>query len=139
MLFKSKSPSEQYEYFNKVSESDIIVSERFQGKLDFLGFNKVRREYVNELLELYLEKNVEILDQFYIHLMSIDDFRKVIEEHSTVDHLKKVFDAHFRSLFEEDLTLDYVFKRRKIAYTHARIGVLPNWMISAYTLMNQLI
>lgn len=139
MLFKSKSPSEQYEYFNKVSESDIIVSERFQGKLDFLGFNKVRREYVHELLELYLEKNVELLDQFYVHLMSIDDFRTVIEEHSTVDHLKKVFDAHFRSLFEEDLTLDYVFKRRKIAYTHARIGVLPNWMISAYTLMNQLI
>lgn len=141
MLFKSKakSPNEQYEYFNEVAESDIIVSERFQGKLDFLGFNKVRREYVNELLELYLEKNVEILDQFYIHLMSIDDFKKVIEEHSTVDHLKKVFDAHFRSLFEEDLTLDYVFKRRKIAYTHARIGVLPNWMISAYTLMNQLI
>ncbi len=58
MLFKSKSPSEQYEYFNKVSESDIIVSERFQGKLDFLGFNKVRREYVHELLELYLEKTL---------------------------------------------------------------------------------
>ncbi|GGG18964.1 hypothetical protein GCM10007425_11840 [Lysinibacillus alkalisoli] len=32
-----------------------------------------------------------------------------------------------------------MFKRRKIAYTHARLGVLPNWMISAYTLVNQLI
>lgn len=136
---KAKSPNEQYEYFNEVAESDIVVSERFQGKLDFLGFNKVRREYVHELLEIYLEKNEEILDQFYIHLMSIDEFRVVIEAHTTVDHLKKVFDAHFRSLFEEDLSLDYVFKRRKIAYTHARIGVLPNWMISAYTLMNQLI
>lgn len=141
MFFKTKNKSlnEQYEYFNEVTESDIMVSERFQGKLDFLGFNKVRREYVNELLELYLEKNTELLDQFYVHLMSIEDFRKVIDEHSTVDHLKKVFDAHFRSLFEDDLSLDYIFKRRKIAYTHARIGVLPNWMISAYTLMNQLI
>lgn len=141
MFFKTKNKSlnEQYEYFNEVTESDIMVSERFQGKLDFLGFNKVRREYVNELLALYLEKNTELLDQFYVHLMSIEDFRKVIEEHSTVDHLKKVFDAHFRSLFEDDLSLDYIFKRRKIAYTHARIGVLPNWMISAYTLMNQLI
>ena len=37
------------------------------------------------------------------------------------------------------MDLDYVFKRRKIAYVHARIGVLPNWMISAYTLINQLI
>ncbi|MDP1395220.1 methyl-accepting chemotaxis protein [Lysinibacillus capsici] len=43
------------------------------------------------------------------------------------------------SLFDDELDLDYVFKRRKIAYVHARIGVLPNWMISAYTLINQLI
>ena len=53
--------------------------------------------------------------------------------------MKGLFDSHFISLFDDELDLDYVFKRRKIAYVHARIGVLPNWMISAYTLINQLI
>lgn len=140
MFFKVKpSVKDKYGYFNEVTESDIKVSERFQGKLDFLGFNKVRREYVNELLELYTANHVELLDQFYSHLMSIEQFSEIITEHSSIDHLKKVFDTHFRSLFEEELSLDYVFKRRKIAYTHAKIGVLPNWMISAYTLLNQLI
>ncbi|WP_010308506.1 protoglobin domain-containing protein [Kurthia senegalensis] len=140
MFFKVKaSAKEKYGYFNEVTESDIKVSERFQGKLDFLGFNQVRREYVNELLELYIANHVQLLDQFYAHLMSIDQFSQIITEHSSIDHLKKVFDTHFRSLFEEELSLDYVFKRRKIAYTHAKIGVLPNWMISAYTLLNQLI
>lgn len=56
-----------------------------------------------------------------------------------MERLKGLFDSHFISLFDDELDLDYVFKRRKIAYVHARIGVLPNWMISAYTLINQLI
>lgn len=137
MLFKS-TPLKDYKYITN-EESDISTNNRFKEKLDFLAISKIRRELVKELRQIYDNNRDYILDNFYEHLLAIEEFKKIILEYSTIDRLKQTFDRHFISLFEDDLDIHYVFKRRKIAYTHARIGVLPNWMISAYTLINQLI
>ena len=137
MFFKQRS-LKNYQYLSNEA-SDIETNERFKEKLDFLAVTKVRRKSIRELRALYEANRTQILTTFYEHLLSIDDFRQIIEEHSYVGRLKQTFDYYFMSLFEDDLDTHYVFKRRKIAFTHARIGVLPNWMMSAYTLMNQLI
>ncbi|MEG0384548.1 MAG: protoglobin domain-containing protein [Solibacillus sp.] len=136
-MFTKKKPT-NFNYFSEANTSDIQVNERFQEKLNFLALTKLRRESVHFLLKIYEDNRKDILDNFYERLLAIPDFNRVINTHTHVDRLKGLFDKHFISLFEDELDLDYVFKRRKIAYTHARIGVLPNWMISAYTLFNQL-
>lgn len=136
MLLKKRK---NFDYFSATNHSDINANERFKEKLDFLALSQIRRESVGFLRDIYENNRTEILDNFYNRLLEIPDFNKLINKHSTVERLKKLFDLHFISLFEDELNLDYVFKRRKIAYTHAKIGVLPNWMISAYTLINQLI
>lgn len=134
-----KSKVGNYEYFGEASTSDIQTNERFKEKLDFLALSKVRRHSVSLLSQIYTENRNDILDNFYTRLLSIPEFKKIIVENSSVERLKVTFDRHFSSLFQDELNIEYVFKRRRIAYTHARIGVLPNWMISAYTLINQLI
>lgn len=138
MIFKKKKEI-KYDYFSEMDRSDIKANERFKEKLDFLALSQIRRESVTFLREIYVDNRNYILDNFYNRLLEIPEFNEVINTHSSVERLKKLFDGHFISLFEDELDLAYVFKRRKIAYTHARIGVLPNWMISAYTLINQLI
>ena len=134
-----KRKIDNYDYFSKLSDSDIHANERFKEKLDFLALNHVRRKSVSVLNRIYHDNRQEILDKFYERLLNIPEFKKIITDNSSVERLKVTFDHHFTSLFQDDLDLEYVFKRRKIAYTHARVGVLPNWMISAYTLINQLI
>lgn len=138
MMF-AKKKSKNFNYFSETNYSDIQTNERFQEKLDFLALTKIRRDSVSFLRSIYQDNRKDILDKFYNRLLEIPEFKNVINTHSTVDRLKSLFDAHFISLFEDELNIEYVFKRRKIAFTHARIGVLPNWMISAYTLFNQLI
>ncbi|WP_153731704.1 protoglobin domain-containing protein [Sporosarcina obsidiansis] len=135
----TKRPKKQFDYFSSANHSDILANARFQEKLNFLALTNVRRESVAHLKKIYQQNHHEILEKFYERLLSIPAFNEIIMNHSSVERLKKLFDAHFLSLFEDELNIEYVFKRRKIAYTHARIGVLPNWMISAYTLINQLI
>ncbi|HWI46978.1 MAG TPA: methyl-accepting chemotaxis protein, partial [Rummeliibacillus sp.] len=132
-------PKKHFQYFSATPGSDINANERFQVKLDFLGLSSIRRASVQDLRELYDKHHNEILDGFYGHLMSFSEFREVIEKYSSVERLKISFDKHFRSLFEDQLDLQYIFNRRKIAHTHAKLGVLPDWMISAYTLINQII
>ncbi|MGE7112940.1 protoglobin domain-containing protein [Lysinibacillus sp. NPDC047702] len=138
MMFAKKKPK-NFNYFSETNYSDIQTNERFQEKLDFLALTKIRRDSVSFLRSIYQDNRKDILDKFYNRLLEIPEFKNVISTHSTIDRLKGLFDAHFISLFEDELNIEYVFKRRKIAFTHARIGVLPNWMISAYTLFNQLI
>ncbi|WP_274307155.1 protoglobin domain-containing protein [Solibacillus daqui] len=127
------------DYFTTADNSDIQSNERFKEKLDFLALTRERRESVGILKEIYIENRDYILTSFYDRLLQTEIFRTIISANSTVERLKVTFDKHFMSLFNDDLDIDYVFKRRQIAYTHARIGVLPNWMIAAYTLINQLI
>ena len=138
-MFGFKKKVDEYNYFNKEHASDLEVNERFQEKLDFLALSRVRRDSVKALSNIYNENRDYIMDSFYDRLFEINTFKKIINSHSSVDRLKVTFDNYFKSLFVEELSIDYVFARRKIAHTHARIGVLPNWMISAYTLINQLI
>lgn len=128
-----------YDYFSKLSDSDIHANERFKEKLDFLALNQVRRKSVSVLNQIYHDNRQDILNKFYERLMHIPEFKQIITDNSSVERLKVTFDRHFTSVFSDELNIEYVFKRRKIAYTHARVGVLPNWMISAYTLINQLI
>lgn len=139
MLGRKSKNLENYEYFSKVASSDIEANERFKEKLDFLSLSQIRRESVNQLKEIYVQNRDYILNSFYSRLLEIPEFNQIINTYSSVERLKKTFDRHFMSLFEDELNIDYVFTRRRIAYTHARIGVLPNWMLSAYTLINQLI
>lgn len=134
-----KSKIDNYDYFDEISQSDIQANERFKEKLDFLALSKIRRQSVSLLNQIYTDNRNDILDNFYTRLLSIPEFKKIIVDNSSVERLKVTFDRHFSSLFQDELNIEYVFKRRRIAYTHARIGVLPNWMISAYTLINQLI
>lgn len=139
MFNRKKRNMDAYEYFERHQKSDIDANERFKEKLDFLSLSEIRRKSVLQLREIYQDNREHILNNFYNRLLEIEQFSAIIHEHSSVERLKHTFDLHFISLFEDELNIDYVFKRRRIAYTHARIGVLPNWMISAYTLINQLI
>ncbi len=137
-MFGKNRKFQYYEYFSHSQQSDIETSERFKEKLDFLALTKIRRDSVRSLRQLYSENKEYILEMFYKRILEIPELSNIITSYSSVERLKITLDRHFISLFEDELTIEYVFKRRKIAYTHARIGVLPNWMISAYTLINQL-
>ncbi|MBK3495765.1 CZB domain-containing protein [Viridibacillus sp. YIM B01967] len=136
MFGKTKN---HYQYFSSSPVSDIASNERFQEKLNFLGLSQIRRDSIIQLKEIYEKNHEVILDKFYDRLMQMDEFKEIIDQYSTVGKLKILIHAHFMSLFQDKLDLNYIFRRRKIAYTHAKIGVLPNWMISAYTLINQFI
>ena len=138
-MFSFKKKNENYDYFNSGNNSDIEVNERFKEKLDFLALSRVRRDSVKALNQIYIENREYIMDNFYKRLFEIDKFKQIITKHTTIDHLKITFNKHFQSVFVEELSIEYVFARRRIAHKHAKIGVLPNWMISAYTVVNQLI
>ncbi len=127
-----------YSYLSLLSHSDIDANERLKEKLDFLGISQIRRETVSTLKEIYIKNHESILSKFYDRLHQNDYLHRVINEHTNDEKLKKSFHHYMLSLFSDKLDITYVFSRRAIAEAHARIGLTPEWMLSAYTLLNQL-
>lgn len=133
-----KESIKNYDYFSLVSHSDINANERLKEKLDFLGISQIRKETVSHLKEIFLQNSDHILSSFYSKLHSNQHMHEIIEAHTTDERLKKSFYLYMESLFDDDLDINYVFRRRSIAEVHARIGLTPDWMLSAYTILNQL-
>ena len=137
-MFKNKN-LEKYDYFSLYSQSDIDqANERLKEKLDLLGITSVRKETVHQLKELYIAHYEEIFEKFFDRLQTMSYFDEMIQTHVTKNKLKKMIHLYLLSLFEDDLDLYYVFKRRAIAEAHAKIGLTPDWFLPMIHLINQL-
>lgn len=121
-----------------VSYSDIEANERLKEKLDLLGITCIRKQTLETLKEIYLENEEHIIGSFYKRLHSLPYLDEIIRTHTTDVRLKKTFHLYMVSLLDDELDLKYVFTRRSIAETHARIGLTPDWILSAFSLLKQL-
>lgn len=137
MIFKKRM--KDLSFFSSEGKSDIEANERFKEKLDFIAFSHKNRESVKQIKEIYMEHHEEILETFYNRLMGITHTKELIEKNFSFEQLAETIHSYLLSLFEDDLNLTYVFKRRAIAEAHARIGLALNWALSAFDLLNQLI
>jgi methyl-accepting chemotaxis protein len=116
--------------------TDIETNERFKEKLQFLGVTKRNRETVKQLQELYAEYHEEILESFIIRFKDIPQVRGKLGQENE-ENIKQAFHVYLISLFEDDLDLYYVFKRRAIAEMHEKIGLTPDWLIPVFHLLSQ--
>lgn len=124
--------------FKNEGITDIEANERFKEKLQFLGITKENRESVKQLQEIYYEHHEEILTNFIERLLEIPQMREKVELNSSREKLKKAFHVYLLSLFEDDLDLYYVFKRRAIADIHEEIGLTSDWLVPSFHLLSQL-
>ncbi|WLR57379.1 protoglobin domain-containing protein [Mesobacillus subterraneus] len=129
------SSKRKFSIFNE-GITDIETNERFKEKLKFLGMTKQNRETVTQLQELYAEYHEEILGSFIVRFKEIPH---ILEKMGTVDeeNIQQAFHVYLISLFEDDLDLYYVFKRRTIAEMHEKLGVTPDWLIPVFHILSQ--
>lgn len=136
MFMKDKMMN--YSYFDTEHHSDITANERLKEKLDFLRISKIRKDSVRRLKEVFEKHHQEIVDKFYVRLHEVPFLHQLLIKHEDEQRGKKIFYSYMISLFDDVLDLEYVFKRRAIAEANARIGLTPDWILPAFTLINQL-
>ncbi|WP_126426961.1 globin-coupled sensor protein [Brevibacillus marinus] len=88
---------------------------------------------VAKTLQPIMEANVEeLVDDFYRNLSLSDELLAIVEQHSSLDRLKKTLRQHIIELFSGVIDADFLQKRIRIAHAHVRIGLLPKWYIAAF-------
>ncbi|WP_186278784.1 globin-coupled sensor protein [Lysinibacillus sp. BW-2-10] len=113
----------------------ILETNSHPGLLEQLALIEFTEDDVKSLVTLkpYIEENIgEIINTFYNALSSIPHLKKIIEDHSTVDRLRKTLESHIIEMFSGQIDDAFIEKRLRVARVHFRIGLLPKWYIGAF-------
>jgi heam-based aerotactic trancducer len=83
-----------------------------------------------------MEKNVEeIVNAFYDKLQEMPNLLGIIKQYSTIEKLTKTLIRYLLDMVSENIDENYVNGRKRIGNVHNRIGLLPEWYIGAYTVI----
>ncbi|RAK18402.1 methyl-accepting chemotaxis protein/heme-based aerotactic transducer [Anoxybacillus vitaminiphilus] len=116
---------------------DIETAERLKEKIEFLKITSDRRETVKKLKYIYLDDKDEILDSFLQRILPHEMLGNRILKHASTEEIKQSCHHYLMSLFEDELDLYYVFKRRMAAELFARYGISPEWILASFSVWNQ--
>ena len=81
----------------------------------------------------YIAEGVStITDVFYESVLAIPSLRKIIEERTKIDRLKKMLDVYIVSMFDGIFNDETIEAKRKLASMHFKIGLDPKWYMGTF-------
>ena len=137
-LFMKKTKSWS-EYFNHSSETDIAeVGDRVKERLAFMNINEENLANIREASSILSPYKVEIINQFYNNITAVNHLKAIINQHSTVERLRKTMERYFEQFLEAEVNKDYVMTRIIIGQVHSRINLTVEHFISAHHMLIQI-
>lgn len=81
----------------------------------------------------YVEKGInDIVSVFYEQVLSVPSLRKIIEDRTQVDRLKKTVGSYIIEMFSGEFTENTIERKRKLAQMHFKIGLEPKWYMGTF-------
>lgn len=74
----------------------------------------------------------EITEVFYRNVLAIPSMRKIIEDHTKIDRLKKLMGSYIISMFDGIFNEEAIERKRKLAHMHFKIGLEPKWYMGTF-------
>lgn len=101
-------------------------------RLAFLGFDDTDTANLTEL-RAFAAANVDaIVDDFYRHLLSFEETRRILAGDEQIARLKIRQREYFLRMLDGDLGQDYFESRLKVGAAHARTDLKPEWYLGTY-------
>ncbi|MBM7579837.1 heme-based aerotactic transducer [Jeotgalibacillus terrae] len=81
----------------------------------------------------YVTKDIEmVVSHFYKTIGHEPQLLSIINEHSSIERLKKTLTVHIQEMFSGKIDQQFIQKRNRIAEVHLHIGLDPKWYIAAF-------
>ncbi|HUI05537.1 MAG TPA: protoglobin domain-containing protein [Verrucomicrobiae bacterium] len=116
----------------------MAPSEREQ-RLTFLGLTARDGELLRALRPLLDTHIVAIEDAFYDQLLSFPETAQLLQDHTTVERLKKLQRDYLLRITEGRFDDAYFADRVRIGQAHERVGLSPRWYLLGYNIYFKLI
>jgi heme-based aerotactic transducer len=109
----------------------VQLDQRWARVYQYSGLREEDLRILHGNRKLFEASKVQVVDQFYDELQKHPALREVINDHSTIERLKKTQIDYYVSLSDDIIDHRYVESRERIGLAHARIGLSPDWFMSA--------
>ncbi|GAF64737.1 methyl-accepting chemotaxis protein [Bacillus sp. TS-2] len=87
---------------------------------------------LRELYPLVKEHGPEITASFYDTISKHSELAEKIEQHSSIEKLSVTLEKHILEMFHEDISENYLLKRKAVALQHVRIGLESKWYLAGF-------
>jgi PAS domain S-box-containing protein len=111
----------------------MFLSEREQ-RLKFLGLTTRDAELLKALRPLFEGNIIAIEDAFYDQLLGFPDTQQLLQDHTTVERLKKLQRDYLLRITDGNFDDAYFADRLRIGKTHERVGLSPRWYLLGYNI-----
>lgn len=118
--------------------SEIIIPEGSDITKQLIMIDLTEKELkVIKAIQPYVLRHIDyIVDRFYSNLDHEPSLIEIIEEHSSIERLKKTLKRHIVEMFNAKIDEAFINKRIKIAQIHVKIGLDTKWYMGAFQNLN---
>jgi len=109
-----------------------MTSEECEHRLKFLGLTAADEQLLRSLRPLFETHINAIEDAFYQHLLDFPETAQLLQDHTTVERLKRLQRTYLMRITEGNFDVAYFEDRLRIGKTHERVGLTPRWYLLAY-------
>ncbi|MEI4791317.1 globin-coupled sensor protein [Bacillus sp. FJAT-53060] len=136
MLFKKETKRKNTAFFtqqdNGIKRINVSANTDITKQIKMIDLTQKDLFILKQLNPIVQDDIEQIVDTFYKNLEVESSLMHIIQDHSSVDRLKKTLRIHISEMFEGVIDEAYVAKRIKIAQAHLRIGLQPKWYMAAF-------
>lgn len=116
----------------KLTEKFQIDAQEQLNRKRFVKFDQQEVVRLKKILPLMEKHVVQIVDEFYSHLLSFDEARKYFENEKILSHVKSMQQEYLLDLCRGNFDEAYFVRRLHIGVVHEKIGLVPKWYIGSY-------
>lgn len=120
----------EMDYFKPVIQFTSMPELEQQMKL--IGIDENNLRYIKSYQPAITAGVSEITDVFYENVVAIPSLKKIIEERTKIDRLKKTLSSYIISMFDGVFNEETIEAKRKLARMHFKIGLDPKWYMGTF-------
>lgn len=110
-----------------INISDIEIKKQ----LDLVQLDVNKLKLIKALQPLVKENIDIIIDSFYDSILTVEDLKKIIEKHSTIEHLKNTLENYLIQMFSGRIDDSFIESRKRVAKVHYDIELESKWYMAA--------
>lgn len=128
---------ENLHHFKPIMKLTNMPELQLQMKL--IGIQEENLRQIKSYQPYIVEGISKIADVFYENVLAIPSLRKIIEERTQIDRLKKTLGSYIISMFDGIFTDETIEAKRKLARMHFKIGLDPKWYMGTFQKLQEVI
>ena len=99
--------------------------------LDFIGITEQNLNILKDNNNLINKNSQSAIDYFYKKIKDFELTNKMLQLNSTIERITEVFKVYFQTISQGYIDQNYIKSREKIGAVHSKIGLSPEWFLSA--------